>query len=137
MNEFDNCEHNQENGEYSLRDGYVSKFNNGDGVKIKFASKEIVGNEVIANFKIISPKMTEEFLNYFIAEKNGENAEKIHKIEDRLNDILDKKELTKEDVDYLLELAEEDIDNLAYTQEFEVVIEKIDDRFIIKDVKLL
>ena len=137
MNEFDNYEHNQENGEYSLRDGHVSKFNNGDGVKIKFDSKEIVGNEVIANFKIISPKMTEEFLNYFVAKKNGENAERIHKIEDRLNDILDTKELTKEDVDYLLELAEEDIDNLAYTQDFEVVFEKLDDRFIIKDVKLI
>ena len=38
-------------------------------------------------------------------------------------------------LNHLEYLAEEDVDNLAYVSNFEAVIEKEDNRFIIKDVR--
>ena len=79
--------------------------------------------------------------NWLEKEDGNENNEKYREIDQKLNDIRicydNTNELTKEDIDYLFELMDEDVDALAYTQDFQVVFEKVDGRFIIKDVKLL
>ena len=46
-----------------------------------------------------------------------------------------KDELSKEDIDFLLKLSEEDLDKLAYTTDVQITFEMKDDSFRIKEIK--
>ena len=111
-----------------------------DNVKIKLDSKKVEQNQVVVKIKMIQPKQIMEYCSYYANKKsNDDNNEKYREINNKLNDIRIRydstNELTKEDVNYLLELAEEDIDQLAYVSYYDILIEKLDNGFVIKDIK--
>ena len=142
IDNLNNYKLNEETNEFVTKENQSALNNeNDDNVKVKFDSKKIEQNQVIAKFKILRPRQIMEYCSYFVNKKReNENNEKYREIDQKLNDIRirydNTKELTKEDINYLFELMDEDVDALAYTQDFQVVLEKVDDRFIIKDVKL-
>ena len=141
IDNLNNYQLNEETNEYVLKENSeILEKATDDNVKFKIDSKIVEQNQVIVKFRILQPRQIMEYCSYFVNKRsNNENDEKYREIEEKLNDIRirydNTNELTQEDIKYLLELAEEDVDNLAYVSDFEVVIEKEDNRFIIKDVK--
>ena len=142
MNNLNDYELDLEKDEFSFKEERKDFMEMVKNSKVKFDSKKIENNQIISKFKILTPKELMKIESYFVEKRiNNENNEKYEIISRKLMDMEDKykggNDFEKEDLDYLFEIMEEDIDALAYVQEFEVVIEKLDDRFIIKDVKLI
>lgn len=142
MNNLENYELNLETDEFTWKEDGKDFMEMVKNSKVKFDSKKVENNQIISKFKIITPKELMQIERYFVEKRiNDENNEKyeiiVRKIMNMEDKYKDSNDFEKEDLDYLFEIMEEDIDNLAYVQEFEVIIEKVDDRFIIKDVKLI
>jgi hypothetical protein len=121
--------------EYIKNDNYVeAKIEVGNNFTLESFKEE--NGKVLATFKIVDPKNVFEFLSYFANKIEEYSKEEYENMMDRLNGIAVKNSnLTKEDTEYLVTLAQKDIDTLAYVSRFHVLFQKDGNNFIIEDIK--
>ena len=126
---------NKDSNEYIKSDNYIEKkVDTVNGFKLESFKNE--NGKIFATFKTIEPKNVLEFLSYFVKKLDVENSDEVRNIMDKLNEIAVKSSnLTKDDNDYLLTLAQKDIDALAYVSRFYVLFNVNGDNFIIEDIK--